>query len=135
MGLVYGEEQREIPTLDNGDKVKQMAMAYILGQMEIDMKGSLKNAWSMVKVSKDLQMVIAIKATTKTENLVAMGSTSGQQAVFSKDSSKMVWDLVRVFGRKGLVEVTNMREDGKEIKNKAMGCLLGQMEQYTKVIL
>ena len=44
----------------------------------------------MVKVSKDLQMVIAIKATTKTENLVAMGSTSGQQAVFSKDSSKMV---------------------------------------------
>ena len=44
MGLVYGEEQREIPTLDNGDKVKQMAMAYILGLMEIDMKGSLKNA-------------------------------------------------------------------------------------------
>ena len=78
----------------------------------------------MVKVYRDLQMAIAIKVTIKMENLVVMESTFGRQEVSLKGSLKM-----------GLVEVKNMKEGGKKIKNKAMGYLLGLTVQYIKAIL
>jgi hypothetical protein len=103
--------------------------------MATGMKVNSKNAWNMVREYRDLQMAIVIKEITRMANLVDTGSTFGLQAVFSKDSLKMDWDLVRVFGKKDLLEVKNMKEDGREIKNKVMVCLLGLMELYTKVIL
>ena len=135
MVQVFGEELKEILILDSGGKAKLMAMVYILGLTEIGIKVSLKNAWSMVKVYRDLQMAIAIKVTIKMENLVVMESTFGRQEVSLKGSLKMDWDVAKVYGKKGLVEVKNMKEGGKEIKNKTMGYLLGLTVQYIKAIL
>jgi hypothetical protein len=42
MDLEYGEVQRETPISENGKKERQKVMVFILGQMEIDMKDSLK---------------------------------------------------------------------------------------------
>ena len=43
--------------------------------------------------------------------------------------------MAKVYGKKGLVEVKNMKQPRKEIKNKAMGYLLGLTVQYIKAIL
>ncbi len=89
MDQEFGEELKEIPILDSGDKAKLMVMVCILGPMEIGIKVNLNNVWSMVKVCKDLPMVIAIKVTIKMENLADMDNTFGQQEVSLKGSSKM----------------------------------------------
>jgi len=88
MDQAFGEELKEILILDSGDKAKLMVMVCILGLTEIGIKVNLNNVWSMVKVYRDLQMVIATKGTIKMENLVDMESTFGQQEVSLKGSLK-----------------------------------------------
>lgn len=43
MVQAFGEEQKEIPISDSGDKAKLMAMVYTLGLMEIGTKENLNN--------------------------------------------------------------------------------------------
>lgn len=43
--------------------------------------------------------------------------------------------MAKGYGKKDLVEVKNMKEGGREIKNKVMVYLLGLMVQYIKAIL
>jgi hypothetical protein len=88
MGQVFGEDQKEIPILDNGSKVKPKATAFIHGRMEIDMKVNSKTALSTGKGLKGFSTVTPTKDSTKTGSLQGMVSIIGPLAVFSRGTSK-----------------------------------------------
>lgn len=89
MVLVYGEGQRETPTLGNGSKGGLRAMVCIPGLMAIAMRESFATVSNTARVSNASQMAILIRETTKMESLRVMVSIFGPVAVFSKEISKL----------------------------------------------
>ncbi len=76
--------------LVNGSLGELMAMESILGLMAIDMKGNLKNVWSMVKEYKNLPMEIYTKVFMQMENHQDLVNIIGQMGVTLKEHSKTV---------------------------------------------
>jgi hypothetical protein len=134
MALGYGEVPREIHTLGSGEKAGPMATECIPGSMETDMRVSLKTASSMVRELNILLMETLTKATMKTASLQVMESTTGVGVVSSKVSLKLVYVVAKASGRKELVELISMRENGTLIRRKVTAYLHGLMGTCTKGI-
>jgi|JI10StandDraft_1071094.scaffolds.fasta_scaffold2738307_1 hypothetical protein len=96
----YGEAQKEIPTLENGVKVKLMAMESILGSMEIAMRDNSKIVLNMDKVLNILQMEIHIKVTINEESPRAMESITGFRVASSREISKLDSDADKEYGKR-----------------------------------
>jgi len=120
MVLVYGEGQRETPTLENGSKGGLKAMVCIPGLMAIAMRESFATVSNTARVSNASQMAILIRETTKMESLRVMVSIFGPVAVFSKEISKLVLETGKEYGRKALEGAISIKENGSMIKSKAM---------------
>ena len=114
--------------------VKQTAMGFILGLTVIDMKGSSRTAWSMVKVLRNLPTEIPIKAPTSWENHMDMENIIGQLGAILKEIFKMVWEVGKAFGKEVQETVIDMKENIKKTKKKDMEHLFGKMVRFTKEI-
>ena len=79
----------ETPTLETGNKVKLMDMAFISGRMGIDMRVNGAIVLSMVRDLTFLLMGMSIKELINLENLKALGSTNGRTVAFILGSSRM----------------------------------------------
>lgn len=62
MAMVYGVAQKMIHTLENGNNQKLMAMEFINGKMEINMKASGTNVLNMAQALIFFVMVTLILA-------------------------------------------------------------------------
>ena len=132
MAQAFGGVQMETLTSVNGNQGRQMATVCTLGLMEIDMKANFKTALNMVRESNILRMAIHTKECTKMVNLRVMGNTIGQWEVFSKETSRTVFEMGREYGSVHLETVINMKESIRMIKSKALEFLYGKMVIFTK---
>ena len=68
-------------------------------------------------------------------SLMDLVNTIGKMVVILKESLKMVLEMVKVYGKKELEIVINMREDMRMIKNQVMEFLHGVQVMFIKVIM
>ena len=86
----------------------------------------------MVKVYKNLKMVIYIKDYINKVNLKVMVNIIGKMVVILKDNLKMDYVMDKVYGKINMEIVINIKDNIKMIKNKDMGFLYGLMVMYIK---
>jgi hypothetical protein len=86
----------------------------------------------MVKVYKNLKMVIYIKDYINKVNLKVMVNIIGKIVVTLKDNLKMGYVMVEGYGKINIKIVINIKDNIKMIKNKDMGFLSGLMVMYIK---
>jgi hypothetical protein len=89
MVLACGVVREVTVTRANGNSANLKAMECIPGQMVIITKASSNNVLSMVRVFKDLQMAICIKADISMASLPVTESTIGSMAAISRAISLM----------------------------------------------
>jgi len=89
----------------------------------------------MGKVRRNLQMEICIKGSIKEVNQMVMVSIIGKMAVTLRAISKMVWDKVMVCGKKDPVLATNTKESTWQIRKMVMVSLLGQLAIFIRAII
>ena len=68
-------------------------------------------------------------------SLMDLVNTIGRMVVILKESLKMVLEMVKVYGKKELEIVINMRENMRMIKNQVMEYLHGVQVMFIKVIM
>ena len=68
-------------------------------------------------------------------SLMDLVNTIGKMVVILRESLKMVLEMVKVYGKKELEIVINMREDMRMIKNQVMEFLHGVQVMFIKVIM
>ena len=68
-------------------------------------------------------------------SLMDLVNTIGKMVVILKESLKMVLEMVKVYGKKELEIVINMRENMRMIKNQVMEYLHGVQVMFIKVIM
>lgn len=132
MVLVYGEAQRETPTLGNGIRGGPKAMVCIPGLMATATRENFATVSSTARVSNASQMAILIRGTTKMESPQVMANIFGPVAVFSKEISKLVLEMGKEYGKRALEEAISIKENGSMIKSKAMEYLHGLTGVSTK---
>jgi len=86
----------------------------------------------MAKGLKDLLMEIFTKGFFKTINRMDMESIIGKIKVILKETFLMVFDKVRVSGKRVQETVINMKVSIKTTKSGATGFLHGQTEIFLK---
>lgn len=64
-----------------------------------------------------------------------MGNIIGQTVVFLKGISKMESDQEKVYGKKGMETLINIKANTNKIKSKVMVYILGKMGAFIKEIL
>jgi hypothetical protein len=73
-------------------------------------------------------MEIHTKEHIKMVSLMGMGSIIGQTEAFTKDSSKMDYEMEEEFGKNQMKQMLRcMRVNSRTRKSKDMECLVGQM--------
>jgi hypothetical protein len=133
--LECGKEQKVIHILENGNLEKLMVMELIHGLMVIDMKANLSNALNKVKVYKSFQMGIYIKVCIIKVNHLVMDNIIGPIKHILKEILKMDLEMVKVYGKRDLEQVINIKATMLMIKNKDMAFLLGLVEMFIKEII
>lgn len=134
MVMESGEDCTMTLTLENGDRLRQKGMVFILGRMVIDMKGNGNIASSTDKEQIFLLMVISTLENIKMENQKVKDNIPGRTAHSTLENSRMDLSTARVDGR--VVRDHNaisMKETMSQIRNLAMEFLLGQVEIFIKV--
>lgn len=134
----FGKEVIMIAILGNGLVQKHMAMEYILGQMETDMKDSGECVSNMDKDMMGFAMEIRILANMLMENLMEKESIFGLldkfiQAILIKESNKVgesggtpkINPLLQIFTKVSI----------KMTKSMVKVFSLGQLAIYTKAII
>jgi hypothetical protein len=76
--------------LESGPRAKQMAMAFINGKMEIDMKENGNFVLNMAKAQICLQTETFTQDSIPKENHMVSGSTSGKILQFMSGNSEAV---------------------------------------------
>lgn len=128
-----GKVLKVIHILVNGNLIKLTVMEYIHGLMVIDMKESLNSVLNMGKAWKGLIMAIFIKVCIQQVNQMDLDNITGQMAAILKVHSKMVYVMVRVYGKNHLVNILiNIKDNILMIKNMDMVYLHGQVVIYIK---
>ena len=75
-------------------------MVFILGSMEIGMRVSGRNACVMAMVRTSSQTAICMLDSTRKEDLMALGSTSGLTAIHTPETSTLDKNMERENGKK-----------------------------------
>ena len=131
MVLECGPTKKEILTLDNGSKAKPLVLVYILKLMLVSMKVALSILLKMEKEMRNFHLETSIKDTILMVNSMEVVTITGKMVVFTKDSSKMVSNMVMESFIRHKIMI-NTKDSSLQIVDKAMEYIRGDVVMCTK---